>query len=175
MRLVDEKWRLFGIVNIFDLLVLCAITSLIFLTFKWATIAEDPSFIKSETVHMKCKGFATVPDCISSLAVPDYIASLIKEGDVMLDENGNVICKIEKVLSVVPGAQMVYQSKDGEKIFSNSDRVKMALQFDLTAYKRKDGIFFENLGCNVTNIRQITMKSKKYTVILVITEMSDAS
>lgn len=166
MRLVDEKWRLFGIINIFDLFVLCVITFLIFFSFKWATIAEDPSFIKSETVHIKCKGIATLPD---------YTADLVKEGDTMLDANGNVICKIEKVLSVIPVTQMTYQSKDGEKIAFFSDQVKTTILFDLTVYKRDNEIYFENLGCNVTAIRQITMKSKNYTITVSITEMSEKS
>lgn len=164
MKLVDEKWRLFGIINIFDLFVLCVMAFLIFFSFKWATIAEDPSFIKSETIHVKCKGVTTVPE---------YMTNLIKEGDTMLDANGNVICKIEKIFSIAPTGQMIYQSKDGEKIFSIPDQVKIAFLFDLTVYKREDGIFFENLGCNVTNIRQITMKSKNYTIIVSITEISD--
>lgn len=164
MRLVNEKWKLFGVINIFDLFVLCVITFLIFFSFKWAMIAEDPSFIKSETIHLKCKGVTTVPD---------YMSNLVKEGDTMLDPNGNVICKIEKILSVVPAVQIIYQSKDGEKIFLGSDQVKIALLFDLTAYKRQDGIFFENLGCNVTNIRQIIMKSKNYAITVVITEILD--
>lgn len=162
MKLVDGRWRLFGIINIFDLFVLCIIAFLIFFSFKWTMIAEDPSFIKSETVHVKCKGV---------MAVPNYMADSIKEGDAMLDASGNVICKIEKVLSVVPAAQIVYQSKDGEKIFSSSTQVNVTVLFDLTVYKRQNDIYFENLGSMVVRGGPITMKSEKYKVVIVITEI----
>ena len=164
MKIVDKRLKLFGIINIFDLFVLCAIGFLTLFCIKWTMIAEDPSFIKSETVHVKCKGITTVPG---------YMSDLIREGDTMLNGNGNVICRIEKVLSVVPATQVVYQSKDGEKIFSVSDQVSIAILFDLAVYKRKDGIYFENLGSSLTDIRQVTMKSKDYTITIAIMEIID--
>ena len=162
MKIVDKRWRLFGVINIFDLLVLCVIASLALFYFAWMTIAEDPSFVKSETIHVKCKGISNMPD---------YIARLVKEGDIMVGETGDVICRIEKILSVAPMAQVVYQSKDGEKIFSASDQVKVAMLFDLTVYKRQSELYFENLGCPVIVGGFITIKTKNYNAAVGIVEI----
>lgn len=161
MKIIDKRWKVFGIINIFDLFVICMIVSLSLVYFKWTTTAEDPSFIKSETIRVRCKGIANVSG---------HVVDLIKEGDTMLGENGDVICRIYKVIEVKPMSQVIYKSKDGEKIFSNSDFMKVTMILDLEAYKRLNEMYFENLGCPVVGGGVVTIRTKKYTTPVTITE-----
>ncbi|MFH1190112.1 MAG: DUF4330 family protein [Candidatus Omnitrophota bacterium] len=155
MKFIDRKGKLLGIINVFDLFVLLILTLSIFFAYKWVRMAEDPSWVNVTLSHMRC---------IAVTGAPPYIADLVKEGDEAYNDDGLVVAKVEKVLSNEPSSVTVYSSKDGEKLFFESDTRNVTVQLELLSYEKKGDIYAVASGPGVS-IRPglgIALKTKKY-------------
>lgn len=130
MKFIDDKGRLFGTINVFDLFLLCAVAGAALFVYKWITISKDPSWADFEYIHAKCK--------VSSI-VPGYVADSFKEGDFMVNEKGDVVARVDKILSnePYPGVnQEFYVSKNGDKIYLNRNTVVISSKEGETVYSR---------------------------------------
>jgi len=163
MSLIDNKGRLFGVVNIFDLFVLCVLSSMIFFAFKWARIADDPEW-------MKIKLFST--RCVGIVRLPAYIAKLVKEGDEGKWSDGVVAARIVKIISYEKEESAyievpVFFSKTGEKLVMETIKkendkyedevITLVLLVDVTCYNKKGVVYCYTtseplrIGTNVTS------------------------
>ncbi len=154
MRLIDDRGRLFGKINIFDLFVLCLFAATIVLAFKWAAMAEDPSWVNVKSLHTRC---------IAVAEIPVYMADLVQEGDEALNDDGLVVAKIEKVISNESNPVIVYQSKDGEKMFFNPKARNVTVEIDLLSYQKKGNIYGCISGVPIQVGAGISMTAKKYS------------
>lgn len=168
MRLIDNKGRLFGKINIFDLFVLCLFAATIVLAFKWVIMAEDPSWVDVKILHTRCIAVA-VP------YAPSYIVDLIKEGDEAYNDDGLVVGKVEKVLiekEVFQPTMTVYTSKEGEKLFFSSDKSiakeTVTVQLDLLSYEKKGDIYAVVSGAPIRIGLSVVIKTKKYSLTFII-------
>ena len=130
MRLIDEKGRVFGAINLFDLFVLCAIIFSAVFVYKWITVARDPSWLDFEKVHVKCKAYAMVPN---------YVADSVKEGDYMVNPDGDAIVRVDKILSKNPypgPGPDYYISKNGDKVYLDTDVIRLYSENGETIYTR---------------------------------------
>lgn len=91
MKIVNEKGRVFGVINIIDLLVLIFLVLLIPMVFYWFKLAKNP-----EEVIGKKAGYCRIEARFDN--IPSEVAQAVKEGDYEKNRNGNV-CR--KVISVV--------------------------------------------------------------------------
>lgn len=156
MKILDDKGRLFGVINVFDLLVLCIIVSLVFFSIKWIQTAEDPSWTRVKTLYTRCVGIASLPS---------YMVELVKEGDEMLNEDGLVVARIERILNNEPSNVVVYSSKDGEKLFFKDFEKsrKLTLLVDILSYERQ-GKLYSCIGDILLKVGySIRMETKEYS------------
>lgn len=112
---IDNKGKLFGIINLFDLFILFIIIISIFLTVEWIRTAEDPSWVRVETMYTSWIGI---------FEVPNYVFEFIKEDDEMLNEDGLTVLRLKKILNnelANPSELNVYYSKTGDKLVIEKD------------------------------------------------------
>lgn len=159
MRLIDDKGRLFGIINVFDLLVLAIIVIAAFFTIKWIHMGEDPSWVRVKMVHTLCVG-----ECV----VPDYMVEVVKEGDEMLNEEGLVVVRIEKILKSEPANVVVYSSKDGEKIFFDSKSRRLTVIADILSYERQGVIYSCTADTPLKIGGAFSIHTRKYSIQITV-------
>jgi hypothetical protein len=165
MKFIDDKGRLFGVVNIFDMLVLFIILASALLAVKWARVAEDPSWMKVKICRARCIGL---------IQLPAYVAELVKEGDEIRDPDGLVQAKISRIISadydITGSTKITYASKDGEKIFletENNDKYSSNIKsitvlVDLAAYERKGDVYLSSTNVPFRVGDSISFMTKKY-------------
>lgn len=129
MALIDDKGRLFGLINIFDLFVIGIIALVAAFSFQWAKLAEDPSWVKVETMRVKCEGVAVVPS---------YVFDLMKDGDSMVNEEGINIAEIKKVVKAEPMQVklVTYSNSDEGELLVDKDNKKVTLILEMAAFKK---------------------------------------
>ncbi len=154
MRLIDGKGRLFGIINIIDLVVLCLFAAAMVLAFKWVTMAEDPSWVNVKLLHTRC---------IAVTNIPVYMADLMQEGDEAVNDDGLVVAKIIKVISNESTPVIIYQSKDGEKMFFDPKARNITVELDLLSYHKKGDIYACISVVPIQVGANISMTVKKYS------------
>jgi hypothetical protein len=166
MKMIDEKGRLFGAINLFDLVILCMIGFLGFFAFKWISAAEDPSWTRLENVHVKA-------ECVT--LVPDYVAKLMKEGDEMVNAEGLVIARIEKIIKVEPmqlklSVAVPASTTEEGQLFFDKENKKITLSLDMLAYRRSGGykLYAANNPC-LAGIG-FTFVTQQYGAIMVISK-----
>ena len=158
MKLLDEKGRLFGIINVFDLLVLCIIVSLAFFAIKWVRTAEDPSWTRVKTFYTRCY--------IITNSIKPYVAELVEEGDEMLNEDGLVVARIKRILSdelTNPPESHVYLSKDGDRISVRPNAI-------IISSNDGDKFFFKSV--NSKNVQDAEIKRGDRRLMLLVDILS---
>ncbi|MFC1577297.1 DUF4330 domain-containing protein [Candidatus Omnitrophota bacterium] len=162
MRIVDEKGKLFGIINCFDLLVLLVIASFAFFAFRWFQMGEDPTWVRVKTLRMRY---------VAETVVPDYLAKVVKAGDSMDDSKGLVLARIEKISKNEPADVITYSSEDGDKLFFDKTRRRLLMVVDILSYKRLGEIY----SCSVDTPLKVggvyMLHTKDYTLELTMREV----
>ena len=157
MRLMDEKGRLFGAINIFDLFVLCLIALVAVFAIRWSKIADDPPWVKVRLMNVRCIGV---------VQVPSYIAPLVKEGDETVDIGNVVMVKLNKILSDEATPVATYVSKDGEKLFCNVDTRDITAEFDISAYEKKGDVYTSLTNEPLRVGTSVALTTEKYSVMV---------
>lgn len=163
MKIIDDKGRLFGVINIFDAGFLFAALIAILLTIKWITTAEDPSWVKLEQRHVKFK---------CDITISKSLIELVNEGDVLLDDDGKPIGRIDKIISIEPVQTASYISKDGEKIFiTDSGNVVLNVIADMMVYEKNKKLYpYNDNISHITGGSNIAVKTDRCTLSLKIIE-----
>lgn len=154
MRVIDNKGRLFGVINIFDLFVLSIIIFIAFFAIKWTRIADDPAWMKVRLSHTRCVGL---------MQLPSYVAELVRKDDEARDSEGIVMARIEKIVSNEVTPVATYVSGRGEKAFVNNASIRdITVIVDLATYERKSDVYslITNLPLKVGN--DISFNAKNY-------------
>ena len=137
MKILDRDGRLFGLINIFDLIVLLMLVTSGIFGFMWFTVAEDPSWVRIEHFYTRC---------LVQFYVQSYIVEYVKEGDKMVNSEGVVELSLLKIIKTEPSSTVVYASKEGEKLFFTSDTTKFTAEMDLLSYRKKGELLFAVSG-----------------------------
>ncbi len=93
MKLIDEKGKIFGKINLIDFLVilfLIGLTPIFYLGNEVLSRKKIVKDFKKVSVQVKCAG------------VMPELASVFHEGDVVKDNDGNAIGVLKKIISDVP-------------------------------------------------------------------------
>ncbi|GEM_PF-2246646 len=162
IRVIDSKGRLFGAINIIDLIVVMVLVFSAFLAFKWSKVAEDPSWVKVEIFHTRC---------VAMMQLTPYVADIVKEGDEAVDSDGLVVARIEKLLSNKPSSTLVYTSRDGEKMVFNSESREVRVILDLLSYKKRGEVFASMTGLPIRTGSGLMISTNKYFVQINILEI----
>lgn len=154
MEIVDKRGRLFGLINVFDLIILFMLGLSAFFVYKWVHMAEDPSWVNVKLYHTHC---------IAESGFPAYMIDLVKEGDEMVNEDGVVVVRIEKVLSNEPASVATYFSKDGEKLFFSSETRNVTMLLKLQSYEKKGEVYACVSGIPIKVGASFQVTTKKYS------------
>lgn len=150
MKFIDEKGKLFGIINIIDLCVLLIIITFISFAVYKKTSAVPPMPASTETIQIKVE----VTD------VRDVTVDAITEGEIVYNyDKGEVFGKIlEKTVTPV---KALYQNQEGklvESIVPNQYDVTITLESTATVTNAKILIGNEEVAIGTT----VKMKGKKF-------------
>ena len=164
MGIIDDKGRLFGRINIVDLFILGAILFSAYFAFRWATIAEDPDWVKFATRNVKI-------ECRVTMAVE--IADKVKEGDLFINDNGKVMGNVYKVVEKKPVNPVIYKSRDGEKLFfTNSNDMNIILIVELLVFEKKGHLYhYSDAITPMSNGSAMALKTKEYTLSILIVKI----
>jgi len=159
-KFIDKRGRIFGIINIFDLLVIFVLISTALLAVKWTQMAKDPSWVSVDTFYI---------NCVVTTSMPEYMVDFVKEGDEMSNEDGMVVMRIEKVLSNELLPRAVFCSKGGEKIYFYTDQTRiLTLKMKISAYEKK-GEIYSCLSAMTIKIGDVfNFTTKKYSTMITI-------
>ena len=162
MKIIDEKGRLFGKINVIDFLVIlfsfCFIPTFYFgykaFSKKEPVLTEKPKVLAE--IEVNCKLIKLEPG----------ILELIRVGDKEIDKNGKVIGEI-----VLVGDSTFYQEKFyiGPDIFltgTNSRLKELYARLRLTVEARGNSIYYKDM--QITANSPIEFKTNKYTVSAIL-------
>lgn len=164
MKIIDEKGRLFGKINIIDLLVVMFLLSLLpmfYFGYRLAKIESRASKIKKEFIQME------VP-CVLRKIQPQTIA-LIKAGDTQVGESGKQIGEIISVGEAEPYEhKILFFSGDNKNyLITNDPELKqIPVKMSLVLEVKDDGRVFYN-GQMVAYDTPFNFDSGKYQVEVV--------
>lgn len=162
MAIIDKKGNVFGVINLFDLFFIIMLMASAFFAVRWIAVAEDPSWIRVKLFQTRC---------IVTCSVPPYVADLIKEGDELLNSEGAVVGRIDKVLGISPAAVKTYSSKDGEKIYFDSESVTAKLVLDLQSYEKGGEVYSSIAAVPIKVGGGIFVNTNKYSTQTAITKV----
>jgi len=104
MKLIDDKGRLFGLINIIDLLILLLIIAVVG-RYAWKSQAQKPSGVQAQTIEV----VLLVKD------VRDATVNAIKEGDIVRETKSNVV--LGKITNIeVKPADTLVNTADGKVV-----------------------------------------------------------
>jgi len=155
MRILDDDGKLFGIINLFDLIALLIIAGSAFFAYKWATVSEDPSWAKVDYRDRYC---------IASIDVAEFMVEAIKEGDEMLNLEGKVVGHIEKILEVQESRGTVLTSKTGEKISFSSESKRIIAMLKVLTYTLRGETYLYSTSNLLKIGSALEVSTKKYTL-----------
>lgn len=172
MQFIDERGRLFGRVNIFDLVVILMLAAAAVFAFKWIKTAEDPSWVKVKMMNITCVGSLEMPNRNAlSKGIPSYMADLVNAGDEAFDQEGVVVGRVGKVLSNEPVKGPVYSSKDGDKIFFDPDARELRVEISILTFERKGEVYAAATNLPLRVGSNILLNTKKYSVVVNIQDI----
>lgn len=154
MEFIDKKGRFLGLVNVFDLAVISLLAVSAVFAFKWAHMADDPSFVNVKTSYTFCE---------AESLFPAFMADAVKAGDEMRNEDGAVVARVEKVLSNGPASTIVYSSKEGEKLFFNSEKNSITVRLKLQSYEKKGDMYSGISGTPIRPGSGFLITTKNYS------------
>jgi hypothetical protein len=164
MAVISDEGKLFGRINIFDLLVLCLLAAAIALSFKWHTMAEDPSWISARSAHTKCLASLSLPDRGYAGGLPSYVAELVKAQDTAFDRDGQVVASIDQVVENRPAERAVYTSSSGDKLSFDSDDREVIVMLDLYSYEKNGSAYAAASGLPIRVGANIPLTTRRYSV-----------
>jgi len=162
MKFIDEKGRLFGVINVFDLFVLCLIAIVAIFALKWTKIADDPPWVKVRLLHVRCIGV---------MQFPSFVVPLVKEGDETVDVDNVVMLRLDKILSNEAIPVATYVSESGETLFYNKDARIITAEFDVSAYEKKGDIYVSMTNEPLRIGTSLALNTKKYNVTVSVRKL----
>ena len=107
MKIIDEKGRLFGRINIFDFLVILFLFCFIPLFY----FGYDIYYIKTNEINSQLKGkWVEIKLKISGI-IPEE-TKVLQEGDVEKNSAGKIIAKLKKIISDKPSELLTLALKE---------------------------------------------------------------
>lgn len=156
MKIIDDKGRLFGKVNIIDFLVILFLLSCVGVFFySYIAISRRPAVtIVKEMVELE------LPYSLIKLKAEDI--KLIALGDKEIDNGGNTIGEISWVGEVMPYQHSI---NVGDRIIikEDADFKTLPVKIKLKGEVRGDSIYYKNKQVSVNTV--IDFKTDKYSLL----------
>ena len=139
MKIIDEKGKLFGKINVIDFLVILSLLSILpVFYFGYKLLTRKPTVVVAKKEYIRIE-----VDCQLIKLKPELI-KLISVGDKELDEDGEVIGEIISL-----GESVSYKPKfdigKGQKVVeATADLKQLRARLKLKAKIRQDGLYYKD-------------------------------
>lgn len=152
MKLIDEKGKLFSIINIIDLFVLILIVSLVIFGFQKVTVKNDNISVNTKKVSMK----------VWVSTVREETINVIQENELVRDSDKNLVLGKMIKKEVVPATRQI-TTDDGKIIVTEiPDRYDVSMYIEGDAIVSPNSIILANNDIRVgTNLK---IKGLKFAV-----------
>lgn len=161
MRIIDEKGRLFGRINIIDFIVLLFLFSLLPLGYygyklynERKTPSADPSR-QSVEIEIPCKLVKVYPDMLK----------LISVGDKLLDYKGEGVGSITWIGEPEPYKHKINMEKENTILLEDFNLKELPAKIKLLCGIKNDGAYYQDHQVYVDF--PLEVKTEKYTVEIV--------
>ena len=169
MAIIDERGRVFGRVNLFDLVIGAILIFSVFFMYKFFWISENP-----KTVKKYSEGHAFIE--VTAKNIMPEVAGLIHEGDIVKDENGRVALEVTSILANDPAVLGNVSLPDGSTItvFGEPNRdVRLLLRI----------MCFKRYGRPIANINSVylvigapfSFMAEKYVLTGALTKIGEVN
>lgn len=158
MRLIDDKGRLFGKINLIDFLViLFMICSMPLFYYMYKVVTKESSVTEeakvSTNIEIDCRFIELTPELLTLIAV----------GDKEVDSQGNVIGEISWLGQAKP-YKYKFSIRPGEVLFEEDDTLKeLAGRLKLKAKIKDSNLFYKDR--QISADAPIEFKTGKYSLI----------
>jgi len=165
MRLVDDKGRLFGKINVIDLFVIVVILS-------FASVLYFGYKITAKAPHREAKIAENVPVevQVTFIDVIPELASIMKVGDDDADSSGKTSYRLLKIFEVAP-YQMNITAGDKIVAADNPARKQVRAKIELSCNRESDGLYYK--GQLIKIGRPLNVSSKTYVASAIITGLKE--
>lgn len=161
MKIIDEKGRLFGKINVIDFLVLIFLFSLVPMFYFGYKFLNTPEKLKEEkkeliNVELNCKLIRLGPKLLKVISI----------GDKELDEDSRVIAEILNIGNEEP---LKYEFDIGNKeiIYHEDQELKQVLtKMRITAAVKGDTLYYKDKKISLNSVFEF--KTDKYSVNAVV-------
>jgi hypothetical protein len=156
MRIINEKGKLFGIINIIDFSVLFVLIFLIpaFYFSYMVVIKKKPKQAWDViSAEINCEFIKIIPEIVRSISV----------GDKEVGEDGNVIGEIISLGDVKPYTHEVEVGLQEKIVKTDLALKRLAVKLRLNAEMRRDGLYYNNDSLALDSVFEF--KTKKYKVL----------
>lgn len=167
MKMIDEKGRLFGKINIVDFLIIIFLIVIIPVFFHaYKILGKQPSIVPHQWIRVEAVTF-TIPE----------FAELFKEGDASYGQDGNLDGKISKILKkpvdYSDRLKKVIEHKTGVSIYKY--RIPVFLEFELLCTKSAKGEpwYYRRRPIFASLDEDITFDCSKYRLTCYIIKIKD--
>tara|TARA_B100000315_G_scaffold15944_1_gene14283 strand:- start:146 stop:1006 length:861 start_codon:yes stop_codon:yes gene_type:complete len=160
MKLIDDKGRLFGKINVIDLLVilfLLGLTPIFYYGYKITTFnVEAPPQLLQGTVLKEFE--------VKFKNIPKKFLPMIKEGDKQYDETKGMIAEIAKIMKKEPSSVIMSYGKESiaEKIVKLDDYYDLTVKMNLLVLPLNGKLNFNNTSLKFNT--KYTFSLNKYMV-----------
>ena len=134
VKIIDEKGRVFGKVNVIDLgviLLLIGIIPILYSGYKMLSMHKDGSEMR---VLVEVKSSDVIPETVN----------VIKEGDVEVGPIGIKVGKIKQILSIKPADVMVTLDNKTVIFSSHPSNKDISVTLDMVCMKRYGVLFYND-------------------------------
>ncbi|MEK6590249.1 MAG: DUF4330 domain-containing protein, partial [Nitrospinota bacterium] len=160
MKLIDEKGRLFGKVNVIDLLVILFIISLtpmIYYGYKIFNVPPPPPPSSLQNYQTKIQVFILFKN------LPDKIVKKITVNDRELDGNGKVIAEIVGIEKIEPNTLLIGGGQKEHNMIIDNTRSQVLVKMLISANAITNNQLLYK-GEVISEGKMITFKADKYTI-----------
>lgn len=165
MKIIDEKGRLFGKINIIDFIIifmLIAIIPMFYLGYK--------IFGKKSQVEIG-QYIEQVINC-NLIKLSPAVAKLISVGDLILDEKGDVAGQILWVSEIGPYQFTVDLGENKKRIIRDAFFKQTHVKIKLKSYIKGNSMYFNGYKLNYNET--FTLKTDKYSVSAILLTSADS-
>ncbi len=129
MRILDKKDRLFGLINIIDLIVVILLLSFIPFVYQYYNMCSKNKVIKKQLISIRLKFPNMNPE----------IATRFSPNDVERDSFGNIIGRITEIESITPSKELTI---DYNKITISQNNKNVILKVDILCSKKAEELYY---------------------------------
>ncbi len=168
MKIIDDKGRLFGIINIFDLAVLVIVILLIPMGY-FGYVIYKKTHLRIQKNEVKSISFSSDVNCLF-FGVHPNIVKKIRIGDMEKDEHGEVIARLKGFKQPQPYTEKLNLNDHESILLVNSNLQQIPAAFQMKLFIKENKVYYKNLNNEIKIDSLITFETSKYKLACKIKE-----